>query len=278
MEEKIRTEELEYTEDWISGEEVDYVTYNGAAFTGIETNGTDHWYSETKYLNGYAHGRCFSVFTNGQLCDEGFMEHGITLEITRWYRSGAKREYYRKEPMLNQYWSEVGILLEEEDDKTRKLYYPSGKLKSLFTKNEERVYYGESGEWAVKIKTESRDYFVTDRKNMSFNDAFISENYMQLLQDYDFYPYFIIWLESKSGDERDDIIIDLIRSDVPWHKSRGINLAETHNARKTIPYIRLELNNNVKPPEHRNHRDIPQSSYGWTIGMTANKVLARMLK
>ena len=102
MEEKIRTEELEYTEEWLSEKvEVDYVTYNGAAFTGIETNGTDHWYSETKYLNGYAHGRSFAVFANGQILMESFMEHEITLEKTRWYQSGAKKSYYKKEPLVN---------------------------------------------------------------------------------------------------------------------------------------------------------------------------------
>ena len=269
---------MEYTEEWLSeNEEVNYVTYNGAAFTGIETNGTEHWYSETKYLNGYAHGRSFTVFTNGQLCEESFMEHGITLEKTRWYESGAKREYYKKDPMINQYWSEYGVLLEEEDGKTHKIYYPNGKLKSLFIKKDEKTYYDESGEWVVKIKTEYHDYVVTDRKNMTFNDDFISKNYMELLRDYDFFRYFIIWLKDKSDDERGDIIIDMIKSDIPWHKSEGINLAETHNVRKAIPYICFEVKNNVTPPGHQNHRDIlPRSSYSWTIGKTAKTVLNRM--
>ena len=86
MEEKISTVELEYTEEWTSeGEEVDYVTYNGVAFTGIEYKETEHWYSETKYLNGYAHGRSFTVFTNGRQSAESLKEHGVTLEETRWY-------------------------------------------------------------------------------------------------------------------------------------------------------------------------------------------------
>ena len=276
MEEMINMDDLEIREEWISGIEVDYAEYDGAAFTGAAYEKTEYYYSEYKFVNGYIHGRCFSVYTNGQPCNESFMEHGITLEKTRWYQSGAKREYYKKEPMINQYWSENGILLEDENDKTRKIFYPSGKLKSLYIGNDEKIYYDESGEWVVRIKAEYNDYVVTDIKNMNFNDDFISKNYMGLLMDYEFYKYFIIWLNDKNGDERGDIIIDMIKSDVPWHKSNGINLAGTHNVRKAIPYIRLELNNNVKPPEHRDHRDIPQSSYGWTIGKTAKTALGRM--
>jgi len=277
MEAKVRTEELEYEEEWIDGIEVEYATYNGAAFTGIETNGTDLWYSETKYLNGYAHGRSFAVFTNGRLCEESFMEHGITLEETRWYKSGAKREYYKKDSMINQYWREDGILLEEKNNETHKIYYPSGKLKSLFIGKDEKTYYDESGEWVVKIKAEHHDYVVTDRKNMTFNDDFISKNYMELLQDYDFFMYFIIWLKDKSDDERGDIVIDMIKSDVPWHKSEGINLAEKYNVRRAVPCICFEVDNTIIPPAHRNQRDIlPRKSYSWTIGKTAKTVLERM--
>ena len=88
----------------------------------------------------------------------------------------------------------------------------------------EKIYYAESGEWVVRLKTED-DYAVTDRKLMTFNEDFIYKNYMKLMREHEFYTYFLIWLEEKSGDECDEFIIDLIKSDIPWHKYNGINLA-----------------------------------------------------
>ena len=88
---------------------------------------------------------------------------------TSWYQSGAKKSYYRKEPKIDQFWSEDGILLEEDDGKTYRNYYTSGKLKNELVRKSEKIYYDESGEWGVKIKTED-DYAVTDRKLMTYNE------------------------------------------------------------------------------------------------------------
>jgi len=276
MQEMVMMDDLEITEEWPSkDEEIEYAEYNGVAFTGTAYDKTEYRYSEEKFLNGYAHGRRFTVYTDGQLCNESLMEHGFVITSTSWYKSGAKKSYYRREPKLDQFWSENGILLEEDDGTTYKNYYESGKLKNVLVRKSEKIYYAESGEWAVKLKTEY-DYAVTDRKFMTFNEDFISKNYMGLLREYDFYKYFLVWLQEKSDDDRDDIIIDLIKSDVPWHKCDGINLAVRHKIRKAVPYIRLELNNEVTPPDIRGIRGNSNVGYTRTIGESAKIALERI--
>jgi hypothetical protein len=166
--------------------------------------------------------------------------------------------------------------LEEDDGVTKKIYYPSGKLNSVLVRKSEKIYYAESGEWVVKLKTEY-DYAVTDRQLMTFNEDFISKNYMRLLREHEFYTYFLIWLQDKNDDERDDLIIDLIMSEVPWHKYEGIILAEARNTRRAIPFIRRELNNSVSPPRICDIRGKSYKGYMQSIGGVAKMVLGRWI-
>ena len=97
MDEMVNIDDLEITEEWTSeGDEIDYAVYNGVAFTGTAYKKTERLYSESQYLDGYEHGRYFSIYPNGQLSSEGYMEHGDMLTGTSWYPSGKIKSYYRK--------------------------------------------------------------------------------------------------------------------------------------------------------------------------------------
>lgn len=264
MEEKVLIDDLETSEEDIF---ID-VTYKGLPFSGIAYDDTEDVHCEWSYLNGFGHGRGFSVYKKtGHLQEEFFLDKGQTIEETIWYENGIKREYYRKNPFSVQRWNADGVLLREANEEQDKKWYPSSKLKSVFIKKKEYTRYDESGEWLVKIKSEY-EYVVLSEKEMSFNHVYIENHYMDLLQDHDFYKYFIIWLHRLERNKLAEAICNLIKSDILWHKYDGINLAKKYKIHEAIPYIKLELNNNEIPPSPD-----PNMGYGDTISGRARITL-----
>jgi antitoxin component YwqK of YwqJK toxin-antitoxin module len=274
MKEKVLIDDLETSDENIF---VD-VRHKGIPFTGTAYDETEHLRSEYVYANGFGHGRSFSVYKNGRLCEEFFLEHGETIEETYWHQSGVKKKYFRGSPFLYQVWNQDGDLIIEDNDDIKKEWHPSGKLKSEFFKKKEKIYYGEDGNWALKIKTQD-GYAVLDKKEMIFNELYLNEHYMALLQDHDFYPYFIIWLADLNEDKREEIVCTMINSDVLWHKYCGINLASlTYKIHQAVPYIKHELNNNQIPPTIRDVEGFGSSGFGHTIAQRAGVALKELKK
>ena len=177
-----------------------------------------------------------------------FLENGEKIEEISWYQSGIKREYFKKSPFLHQFWNEKGVLMLEENNNMCKEWYPNGSLKTELFKKKEQVYYRKDGEWVLKIKTKE-DFVVLEKNNITFNNLYMEKHYMDLLQDYDFYKYLIIWLDDLDIVEREEVICNMIKSNVLWIKYDGINLASVrYKIDKAIPYIKLEINNHQKPP------------------------------
>ncbi|GHU33080.1 hypothetical protein FACS1894172_10900 [Spirochaetia bacterium] len=257
------------------------VTYKGIPFTGIAYEDSEYRHSEYSYLNGFGQGRCFSVYPNGQLEVEFILEKGETVEETNWYKSGIKKYYYREEPNIIQRWNEESILLVEADNALKKCWYPNGRLKSVFEKKKEFTYYGEDGEFAVKIKASTSngaDYVVLDKNIMTFNGSYINTHYMDLLQDRDFYKYFIIWLDDLEKPKQEEVICNMIKSDILWHKYDGINLASQRKIHKAIPYIKLEIGNNEKPPDIRSVDGTSGLGFAHTIAQRSEIALKELKK
>ena len=268
MEKNILIEDLDASEENMF---VD-VKYKGVAFTGIGYEDSEYRHSEYSYVNGFGHGRSFSVYPNGQLEEEFFLENGVTIQETDWYKSGVKKKYFRREPFLIQRWNEEGVLLKEENAALTKEWFPSAKLKSEFVKKNEFTYYGEDGEWAVKIKTQE-DYVVHDKNEMTFNESYISGRYMNLLQDHDFYKYFIIWLDNLEAAKREEVICNMIRSDILWHKYDGINLASKYKVYQAVPCIKNEVGNHKTPPTMHDLDGYGSIGFGHTIAQRAEIAL-----
>ena len=251
------------------------VKHNGQPFTGIAYEYCDRFNSEYSYVNGLGHGRGFSVSTNGQLLEEFYLDKGEMIELSRWNEAGVMREYFRWNPLLRQLWDEAGLLLMEEDEATKKEWYKSSKLKSLLIKKKEFVYNSENGEWVVKIKTQ-HDYVVLAKGEMLFNEPYISDNYMALLQDHDFYKYFILWLSDIENSAKAKVICSMINSTTLWHKYDGINLACQYKIKEAVPIIKLESNNNERPPTIRDIDGIPVIGFMCTIAERAKIALLEL--
>ena len=248
------------------------VTYNGVPFTGTAYEHSDRFHSEYSYKNGFGHGRCFSVFENGQLHEEFYLDNGETTESTSWNENGIKRDYFRKSPLLHQFWNESGVLLIEENETTKKEWYNTSKQKSSLVKKSEFIYFSESGQWVVKIKTH-HDYVVLEKKQMLFNEPYINDHYMDLLQDYDFYKYFILWLIDLDGKTKAKVICSMINSNTLWHKYNGINLARQYKVKEAVPLIKLEYDNNKYPPKIRDIRGTSTVGFADTIAERAQIAL-----
>jgi hypothetical protein len=276
MQEKILIGDLESSDE---NEFID-VKYKGTPFSGIAYADTEHYYSEYGYLNGFGQGRCFSVYKNGQLYEDLFLDKGEIIEGTTWYENGITMAYFRIKPELSKFWNAKGVLLEENTDETRKEWYASGKIKILFTKGKEYIYYGESGKWVVKINAADvppyAKYVVTDKEKMTYNMSYIENNYMSLLQDDDFYPYFIGWLEDKEDNKKKEAVCNMIKSNNLRLKYDGINLAVKYKIYDALPYIKLEINNGETPPIIYNLRGMPSISYGHTISQRAINALEKL--
>ena len=251
------------------------VKYKGLPFSGTAYEHTERFHSEYSYLNGFGHGRCFSVYTNGQLYEEFFLDNGIKIEEKTWYENGIMQEYFRRAPLLWQFWNNEGILMLEETNEIKKEWYSNAKLKGLFTKKNEYVFYGGDGEWAVKINTDD-NYIVMDKNKMTFNTRYLEDNYMELLEDHDFYKYFIIWLMDLEHAKKEEVICNMIKSNNLSVKYDGINLSAKYKIHNAIPYIKLEIDNDEIPPPIYDLRGVSSLIYAHTISQRASIALKEL--
>ena len=271
LEDKILIEHLETSDESIF---ID-VTYNGLPFTGTAYESHARFRGEYNYVNGFGQGRCFTLFATGQLCDEFYLEKGVVIESSKWYEMGTMREYFRMNPYLHQYWDESGVLCKEEDETAIKRWYNTSKLKSLLIKKDELTYFSESGEWVVKIKTKD-DYVVLDKKAMLFNEPYLSHYYMDLLQDNDFYKYFIQWFLDLKKATKSKIVCDMIKSNICWHKHYGMVLARQYCIKEAVPFIEIERNNHIHPPDMHSLDGTSSQKFCNTIAESAKLTLSSL--
>lgn len=242
--------------------------YEGKPFTGTAISDKDGVHTEWTFVNGNGHGRWFSVFPNGQLNDELFLDDGEVISERIWNREGQLLYRFDSEPLLEQEFDENGHLLNERTKEHRWTFYDNG------TKHEDYDYvtsqvtvFDDSGVWSVKgILVDG--YWSRTLDTMTFNDDRWYSNYLSILKaDYeDNYPYFLMWLESIS-EIRSEIICSLIENEDLRFKYDGMNLAREYRILDAIPVVEKQLPIKEFPPA------LKQKGYGMSVGSLARLVL-----
>lgn len=266
-EKKVSFEELE-TSDWDIFQEA---TLDGEPFTGVAIGDYNGVHSEYYYVNGNGHGRCFSVFDNGQLQEEIILDHGDTLSERTWTKEGLLIELYDKEPLLRQEFNQKGVLLKEEKAEYLHKFRENGKMLADYNYiTNQGVYYDWEEEWVVKFIIQDRG-FILSREYMTFNEERWEQCYRDILCfDYqEMLPLFLKWVEDENMpyDKRSKIICAMISDEELHIKHQGICLARDYTVKEAIALIEAETNNKKTPSPLKN------MSYGYSIGRLAKMVL-----
>ncbi len=282
---RVNFDEIETSEEDIFRE----AKYQGKLFSGTAIADDGKVHSEYRYNNGLGEGRSFSVYENGQLEGEWFMENGETITETQWYENGTVRLYFQKEPLLQRFFDRNGNKIKEITQDYDKKWYKSGELKIEYDKiKKESVYYVKNGEWVVKSKLKEKIDWK-DPYSYIFNDYYIKTHYMELLEDSDFTPYFIQWLPKPPKKKKiffpfkkrlqeteqyiQQIICDMIASDNMNIKYDGICFAQRYTIKKALPLLKQSLNCNEKPKYWGDETDGLWKTYSYTVAERAKMAL-----
>ena len=257
MAEKVLIDDLETSdEDIFIG-----VTYRGKPFTGTAVDESDG-YAEYRYLDGCGHGRCFSRYLDGQMEDEFFLDHGKMISETCWYGDGSVKSRFTSDPLLHQDFLPDGTLIREETAGYLKTWYDSGALKQDFSYSDLKMTcYAPDGTWIARQNGQQSNrgkaIFVMERSSFQFNDPFLRAHYLELLEDPDFYPFFLRWLPEPPRHppaRRDwlpklpkkyeapswvrEVVCAMISSENLSIKNDGISLAEAYAVQEARPLLR----------------------------------------
>lgn len=141
------------------------VTYKGKPFTGKAYEKKDLFYSEYSYLNGYGHGKCFTVYSNGIKMEEFELHEGNQIgDSYYWFENGQLKQWDNDEFIKN--WDRSGALLRDYN----------------FVKNEKYEYYS-TGELMISDVDKNTKYYTKSNKvfaqsidgNKLFNEDVIDE-------------------------------------------------------------------------------------------------------
>ena len=247
--------------------------YEGEYFTGTAISDEDGVHTEWTFVNGNGHGRWFSVFPNGQLNEEVFLDDGEVISERIWNREGQLLYRYDSEPLLEQEFDADGHLLKERTEEHYWKFNDNGQLLVEETKEHKWTFYAngtkhedydyvssqatvfdDSGFWIVKgkLKRINDRYWSKTIDSMTFNDDYWSGNYLSILKaDYeDKYPYFLEWLKNKS-EIRSEIICSLIENEDLRFEYDGMNLAREYRILDAIPAIEKQLTIKEFPPDFK---------------------------
>ena len=100
--------------------------YEGEYFTGTAISDDDGVHTEWTFVNGNGHGRWFSVFPNGQLYEETFLDDGEVISDREWNSEGQLLYRFDIEPLLEQKFDANGQLLEERTEEHYWKFYDNG--------------------------------------------------------------------------------------------------------------------------------------------------------
>ena len=242
--------------------------YEDKPFTGTAISDEDGIHYEWPFVDGNGHGRWFATYSNGQLMEEIFLDHGEVISEREWNKNGQLTHKMDSDPLLDQEFDANGHLLKETTEEHYWTFYDNGTKHGDYNYLTSQVtIFDEAGVWIVKgILTDK--YWVLSPEKMTFNDDCWIKNYLSILKaDFeDNYPYFIIWLENIPHI-RSEIICSLIENEDLRLKYDGMNLARKYMIKDAIPLIEKQLSIKKCPPASENR------SYGWSVGYFAEQVL-----
>ncbi len=288
---RVPQDEIEVNEDNCFFEAV----FQGKPFTGIAWSDEDGEYSEISYVDGTAQGRCFSLFANGAMSSEEWVEQGRTVKSTSWWPPG-EIIWRRYAPGLTQYFYRDGTLGIERTPQYERLFYESGVLRQeqvFEAAGASYRYFGEDGKLAAEWRR-VQDGLRWKEVDFVFQDAYIREHYGKLLEDRDFERCFRHWLGeppktsgfqwfARPGKEKNsmckedvfEILCRLIRSENLQVRYFAITLAGTYQVHEARPLLQEALSQEVCPPAVR-RLDGNGMSYGWTIAEVARRALEKL--
>lgn len=284
---RVPQDEIETNEDDCYFEAV----YQGKPFTGVAWSDEDGEYSEISYVNGTAQGRCFSLFPNGAMSSEEWVEQGRTVKSVCWWPPG-QIIWRRHTPKFTQFFYRDGTLGIERTARYERLFYASGVLRQeqvFETAGAVYRYFGEDGRLAAEWRR-VQDGLRWKEVDFSFQDAYILEHYEKLLEDRDFERCFQHWLgeppkaskfrrfgllnKEKDRGEIGAVICRLLRSENLQVRYFGITLAGIYQVNEAKALLQEALSVEVCPPAVR-RLDGNGMSYGRTIAEAARRALEK---
>ena len=230
--------------------------YKGEYFTGTAISDEDGVHTEWTFVNGNGHGRWFSVFPNGQLNEEVFLDDGEVISERIWNREGQLLYRYDSEPLLEQEFDADGHLLKERTEEHEWTFYDNGtKHKDYDYVSSQVTVFDDSGVWIVKGILVDRHWSET-LDTMTFNDERWFSNYLSILKaDHEEnYSYFRMWLKTIP-EKRSEIICSLIENEDLRFKYDGMHLAEGYGILDAIPVIEKQLTIKKFPPASEHSGD-----------------------
>ena len=136
--------------------------YEGEYFTGTAIS-DDGVHTEWTFVNGNGHGRWFSVFPNGQLNEETFLDDGEVISDREWNREGQLLYRFDSEPLLEQKFDANGQLLEERTEEHYWKFNDNGQLLVEETKEHKWTFYANG--------TKHEDYDYVSSQATVFDDS-----------------------------------------------------------------------------------------------------------
>ena len=261
------------------------VCYEGKPFSGIAIDKqNDGSYEEWHFVDGFGEGRGFSLFPNGQLHEEFYLEHGIEVIEKEWTENGILILNHTEDPYLMQEFYPDGSPKYDVTQDYRRSWYRSGGLKSEYEKDKGyETQFSEDGTWISKLYgkelplTLSRDY-------LEFNQQYVAENYLRLLEaNRKFLWYFLLWLPEKPDEDDTDYkvqdwVADVICAMIGYKdlniKNEGIILARDYRVISAIPLLEAESKCRKKPEDI--FQDDYNVGYTFTIGKQAKISLQKL--
>lgn len=282
-----------------------YVEYNGEPFTGIATGICmyENYYGEYRYKDGFGHGKCFTLYPNGDLYRLFELEKGVEVgENTVWYESGELCSYddgntysrvwdeqgkllieFDRVKRVYRKWNRQGILIHEYDwinDEERD-WYQTGELQSVRLGKREPdsagfnyIYYTKSGVWFARTEKDTYRY--------GYNYEYNPEAYFSFHEvgDDDHLGLFIERYLSYTID-RDRIAglklwIKMLEHENIYTKYTAIRYAGENKIKETLPYLRTLLSDDNRLPE-KIHRDGGGgTSYLYSIAQEAEMAIEKI--
>lgn len=217
------------------------VTYNGKPFTGKAFDRTENFYSEYSFKNGLGHGKCFSIYSNGNKMEEFEMFEGTQIgEAFSWYDNGQLQELQSDQYVKR--WSRQGVLWYEFFLKIGKQihYYSTGEP-MIEESTDETIYFSRSG--SIFARLIDGEYYFDD---IAFDEAFDVICYEYLLDPVlVYYLKYIVRVRRENGIA---LLKRMLAHERLVIQSTAINIIGLMKCNEFKQELKLRLNDHRIPP------------------------------
>ena len=279
---RVGFDEIETSEEDIYHDAV----YDGEPFTGIAVEDDDGIHSEYEYIDGLAHGKWISSYSNGIRRSETILNMGEIVSDRVWSEDGKLTYEFEASPLIERQFFENGRVKYYKDDKGYTFFLSNGEILRQYNYSDKYMtIFDPSGAWLVKHHSDGNNTLLMDVKYLEFNDDELLKHWNQWLIDNinmelyaggypDVYPYFVRWIGNMLDDGKmntvEEIIITMIKHDYLAIRYEGITLAKKHKLKSALPYIIKEKDNDIFPKGYGNN------AFGLTLGQIARRAISEI--